>query len=101
MKALQDCGLDYSSLEQAVVGYCYGKLYCLRRGACIVMRYCTSVESNHVLVQLVTRKVEGCCHLQSHIKIDCVIKMLPFVINVVINHCVAKVVSTAYCVNMT
>lgn len=63
--------------------------------------YCTSMESNHVLVQLVTRKVEGCCHLQSHIKIDCVIKVLSFVINVVINHCVAKVVSTTYCVKMT
>ncbi|XP_015749444.1 PREDICTED: non-specific lipid-transfer protein-like [Acropora digitifera] len=31
MKALQDCGLDYSSLEQAVVGYCYGDSTCGQR----------------------------------------------------------------------
>ena len=24
-QALQDAGLDYSSIEQAVVGYCFGK----------------------------------------------------------------------------
>lgn len=32
-KALQDAGLDYSSIEQAVVGYCYGK-------NCVVPGYC-------------------------------------------------------------
>ena len=26
-KALQDAELDYSSVEQAVVGYCYGEKY--------------------------------------------------------------------------
>lgn len=26
-QALQDAGLDYSSIEQAVVGYCFGKNY--------------------------------------------------------------------------
>lgn len=85
------------------MGYCYGKLNSFHRGACIVMRYCTSMESNHVLVQLVTRKVGGSCHLQGHIKIDCVMKVSSFVINinVVINHYVAKVVSTAYHMKMT
>lgn len=43
------------------------------------------------------------CHLQGHIKIDCVMKVSSFVINinVVINHYVAKVVSTAYYMKMT
>ena len=79
MKALQDSGLDYSSLEQAVVGYCYGKLYSLCRVAGIVISYCTSRESNGVVVRLVTRKIEDWRHLQSHIRIDCVMKLLSFV----------------------
>lgn len=31
MKALQDSGLDYSSIDQAVVGYCYGDSTCGQR----------------------------------------------------------------------
>ncbi|KAL9950365.1 hypothetical protein ACROYT_G042853 [Oculina patagonica] len=30
-KALQDAGLDYSSIDQAVVGYCYGDSTCGQR----------------------------------------------------------------------
>ena len=32
-QALQDAGLDYSSIEQAVVGYCYGE-NCVDSGYC-------------------------------------------------------------------